>query len=138
MKKSIWFNQIGLFQKLLFEKYTFFTGVPDSSLRVFIEEVNKFNLINVVATHESQAIGIAVGAEMAGKKSCVYLQNSGIGNVVNPISSLCLPFKIFPLLIIGHRHTIPQHEVMGRTDEKILDLLEYKNYILVKKDNDVK
>jgi phosphonopyruvate decarboxylase len=91
-----------------------------------------------MATHESQAIAIAVGAELAGKKSCVYLQNSGLGNIINPLTSLCIPFNIRPLLVIGHRHTLTQHKVMGEVDEDILNLLEYENYILVKGDNNVK
>ena len=90
---------------------------------------------HVIATNEGQAIGIAVGAELAGKKSCVYLQNSGLGNIINPITSLCIPHYINPLLVIGHRHTLPQHKVMGEIDEKLLDLIGYSPYIIVKGSN---
>ena len=85
-----------------------------------------------------QAIGIAVGAELAGKKACVYLQNSGLGNTINPLTSLCLPHGIEPLLIIGHRHTLPQHRIMGETDDDLLKLIGYKNYIIVEGDNNAK
>lgn len=115
----------------------FFTGVPDSLLRPIIDYIKSSNYPNIVGANEGQCIGIAVGAELAGKKSCVYLQNSGIGNILNPLTSLCIPYNICPLLVIGHRHTLPQHKVMGETDAQILDLIGYKNYIIVSGDNNV-
>ena len=125
-------------QQLLDEGYNFFTGVPDSGLKPLINEIIESGMEHIIATNEGQAIGIAVGAELAGKKSCVYLQNSGLGNIINPITSLCIPHNVKPLLVIGHRHTLPQHKVMGEIDEKILDLINYPSYIIVKGDNNVK
>ena len=127
-----------LFSKLVDDGYTFFTGVPDSGLKPFINDIIESEFEHVIATNEGQAIGIAVGAELAGKKSCVYLQNSGLGNIINPITSLCIPHDIRPLIVVGHRHTLPQHKVMGEVDEKMLDLINYSPYILVKGDNNVK
>ena len=127
-----------LFNKLESEGYNFFTGVPDSALKVFQNDIISSNYENIIATNEGQSIGIAFGAELAGKKSCVYLQNSGLGNIINPLTSLCIPFNITPLLVIGHRHTLEQHKVMGETDEKILQTIGYKNYIIVRGDNNVK
>ena len=127
-----------LFEKLIKEGYEFFTGVPDSGLKPFINDILNSGVKHVTATNEAQAIGIAVGAELAGKKSCVYLQNSGLGNVINPITSLCIPHDVRPLLVIGHRHTLPQHKVMGEIDKKLLDLMNYSPYIIVKGDNNVK
>jgi hypothetical protein len=49
-----------------------------------------------------------------------------------------MPFNITPLLVIGHRHTLEQHKVMGETDEKILQTIGYTNYIIVRGDNNVK
>ena len=118
--------------------YDFFTGVPDSGLKTFINEILASDTFHVSATNEGQALGIAVGAELAGRKTCVYLQNSGLGNLINPLTSLCIPHKIYPLLIIGHRHTLPQHKVMGEVDEKLMKLVNYPNYIIVRGDNNVK
>jgi len=126
------------FQTLIKDGYNFFTGVPDSGLKPFINEIIESGVKHIIATNEGQAIGIAVGAELAGKKSCVYLQNSGLGNIINPITSLCIPHDVRPLLIIGHRHTLPQHKVMGEVDEQILDLIDYLPYIIVKGSNSVK
>ena len=118
-------------QQLLDDGYEFFTGVPDSGLKPFINEIIESGVKHVIATNEGQAIGIAVGAELAGMKSCVYLQNSGLGNCINALTSLCIPHNIHPFLVIGHRHTLPQHEVMGRVDKEMLELIGYNNYIIV-------
>ena len=127
-----------LFENIKNLGYNFFTGVPDSALKSFQNDILKSKFEHVIATNEGQAIGIAFGAEIAGKKSCVYLQNSGLGNIINPLTSLCMPFKVQPLLIIGHRHTLEQHTVMGETDEKILNIIGYKNYFIIKGENNAK
>ena len=71
-------------------------------------------------------------------KACVYVQNSGVGNLVNPLTSLCIPSGVNPLVVIGHRHTLPQHKIMGETDKKIMDTIGYENYIIVHGANNVK
>ncbi len=126
------------FKSLLDDGYNFFTGVPDSGLKYFINDIIESDVKHIVATNEGQAIGIAVGAELVGKKSCVYLQNSGLGNIINPLTSLCIPHDICPLLVIGHRHTLPQHKIMGEVDDDLLKLIGYANYIIVQGDNNVK
>ena len=126
------------FKSLLDDGYNFFTGVPDSGLKYFINDIIESDIKHIVATNEGQAIGIAVGAELVGKKSCVYLQNSGLGNIINPLTSLCIPHDICPLLVIGHRHTLPQHKIMGEVDDDLLKLIGYANYIIVQGDNNVK
>ena len=127
-----------LFENLIKQGYNFFTGVPDSALKPLQNSILKSDFKHVIATNEGQAVGIAFGAEISGKKSCIYLQNSGLGNIINPLTSLCIPFKINPLLIIGHRHTLEQHRIMGESDEKILQTIGYTNYIIIKGENNVK
>ena len=119
------------------ESYDFYTGVPDSGLKSFIREIEDSGFKHIPAVNEGQAIGIAVGAELAGMKSCVYLQNSGLVNCINALTSLCIAHDVYPLLIVGHRHTLPQHEVMGRGDKEMLDLIGYIDYIIVDGDNNV-
>ena len=128
----------GLFKDLIAQGYNFFTGVPDSALKVFQNDIINSNFPNIIATHESQAVAIAFGAQLVGKKPCVYLQNSGLGNLINPLTSLCMPFGVNPLLVIGHRHTLPRHKIMGETDEQILKVIGYKNYIIVHGANNAK
>ena len=127
-----------LFNDLRAEGYAFFTGVPDSALKKFQNDIINSGCSHIIATHESQAVAIAFGAMLGGKKACVYLQNSGLGNIINPLTSLCMPFDIMPLLVIGHRHTLPQHKIMGEVDKELLDLIGYKNYIIVRGVNNVK
>tara|TARA_R110000824_G_scaffold127917_1_gene288579 strand:- start:7311 stop:7706 length:396 start_codon:yes stop_codon:yes gene_type:complete len=127
-----------LFNQLLGQGYDFFTGVPDSGLKEFQNAILENGISHIGALNEGHAIGLAVGAELAGKKSCVYMQNSGLGNAINPLTSLCQPHEIYPFLVIGHRHTLPQHKTMGKIDEKLLKLMRYKNYMIVHGDNNVK
>ena len=129
---------LSLLEKLQREGYSFFTGVPDSGLKEFQNEILERQLHHVPAVNEGHAVGIAVGAELAGHKACVYMQNSGLGNALNPLTSLCIPHGIFPLLVVGHRHTLPQHKVMGEKDAGLLDLINYKNYLIIRGDNNVK
>ena len=58
--------------------------------------------------------------------------------IINPLTSLCLPSNVCPLLVVGHRHTLPQHRIMGEVDKKILELIGYDNFILVTGDNNAK
>jgi len=127
-----------LFEFLRAQGYDFFTGVPDSALKKFQNDIIKSDLPHIPAVHESQAVAIAFGALLAGKKPCVYLQNSGLGNTINPLTSLCMPFGLNPLLVIGHRHTLPQHKIMGEVDKDLLGLIGYKNYLIIEGNNNVK
>lgn len=127
-----------LLDDLITRGYNFFVGVPDSTLKPFINAIINIGVKHIMATNEGQAMGIAVGAELAGKKSCVYLQNSGLGNIINPLTSLCIPCNIKPLLIIGHRHSLPQHLIMGNIDKQLLTLIGYTDYILINGDNNAK
>jgi len=123
------------------KNHTFFSGVPDSLLAVFIDAIkDRKEAQHVPAVNEAHAIAIAFGAMLAGEDACVYLQNSGLGNIINPITSLCMPAQIYPFLIIGHRHTLEQHLIMGELDEKIMALLGYPQdrYFLVHGDNNEK
>ena len=115
--------------------FTFFTGVPCSYLTPVINGViNSKKIKYIGATNEGESIGIASGAWLAGKKSVVMIQNSGLGNTINPLTSLNYPFKI-PILLIttwrGDPKIIdePQHKLMGKITQKILLLSKVKNEI---------
>ena len=126
----------GLLERLIAEGYDFFTGVPDSGLREFIADLASLPPgRHVSATWEAEAVGIAAGAFLAGHKPCVYLQNAGLGHIVNPLTSLCIPYGIDLLLVVGHRHTLPQHRVMGEVDERLLQLLGWTSYLIVRGEN---
>src|SRR4051794_37656011 len=126
----------GLLPELRQDGYDFFTGVPDSGLKAFIADAYRLPLEHhVPATREDEAVAIAAGASLAGRRACVYLQNAGLGHTVNPLASLCIPYELDLLLVVGHRHTLPQHRVMGDVDERLLELLGWDNAIFVHGDN---
>lgn len=109
--------------------YTFFTGVPCSLLKPLINHVIQNNDLDyVTATSEGEAVGIAVGAYLAGRKAVVMCQNSGLGNTINPLTSLNFPFRIPILLIVTLRgepglNDEPQHALMGQITGELLDTL---------------
>jgi sulfopyruvate decarboxylase TPP-binding subunit len=129
-------SDVGLLAELLGQGYDFFTGVPDSGLKAFIADVYDLpDRQHVPATIESEAIGLAAGAYLAGHRPCVYLQNAGLGHTVNALASLCIPYEIDLLLVIGHRHTLPQHRVMGEVDRQLLELIGWERYLIVAGEN---
>ena len=110
--------------------YSQFAGVPCSFFTSFLNYViNDPRLDYVGATSEGEAVGITMGAALAGRKTVTMCQNSGLGNMVNPLTSLNHPFRIPTLLIVTWRgqpgvKDEPQHEQMGRIMHGLLDTLE--------------
>ncbi|MBI2432672.1 MAG: phosphonopyruvate decarboxylase [Candidatus Hydrogenedentes bacterium] len=110
--------------------YSQFAGVPCSFLTPFINFViDNPTLDYVGATSEGEAAGISLGAYLAGRKTVTMCQNSGLGNMVNPLTSLNYPFRVPTLLISTWRgqpgvKDEPQHEQMGRIMHSLLDVLE--------------
>ena len=107
------------------------TGVPCSFLKGLINEVIDSPAVRwVPATNEGDAVAIAAGAELGGTRSVVLLQNSGLGNAVNPLVSLTRVFEIPALLVITLRGDPegapdePQHAFMGAITTEMLELLD--------------
>ena len=124
----------------------FFTGVPDSVLKELSQYLqSKKNSKHVLATNEGSAISIGIGYYLSQKKlPCVYMQNSGLSNALNPLISIAHPkvYSIPLILIIGWRGSPkikdePQHNVKGKITEKILKLLNIK-YTVIRSKNDLK
>ncbi|MFA5942641.1 MAG: phosphonopyruvate decarboxylase [Candidatus Paceibacterota bacterium] len=119
---------------------TFFTGVPDSLLKDFIAYLEETAVQgnHVTAANEGGAVGIAAGYHLAtGNVPAVYMQNSGLGNAINPLTSLADPevYAIPLLLIIGWRgepgvRDEPQHITQGRITVNLLEALEIPYAIL--------
>lgn len=107
----------------------FCTGVPCSFLTPFINRViGDPAMAYVGAASEGEAVAIAAGAWLAGRETAVICQNSGLGNAVNPLTSLNHPFRIPTLLIVTWRagpglKDEPQHEVMGAITPQLLDVI---------------
>lgn len=128
------------YQALLDEGISFFTGVPDSLLKSFCAYVSDHADPgkHIIAANEGSAIALASGYHIAtGKVGLVYMQNSGMGNAVNPILSLADPevYSIPVLLLIGWRgrpgvYDEPQHIKQGRITAALLDSLEVPYKVL--------
>ena len=107
--------------------FSFYTGVPCSFLTPLINRViSEPALAYVGAASEGEAVAIAAGAWLAGRRTVVMCQNSGLGNTVNPLTSLNHPFRIPTLLVVTWRGQPglgdePQHELMGQVMGPLLD-----------------
>jgi phosphonopyruvate decarboxylase len=110
--------------------YSQYAGVPCSFLTSLINYVIDDPALDYIgATSEGEAVGITFGAFLAGRKTVTMCQNSGLGNMVNPLTSLNYPFRVPTLLIITWRgqpevKDEPQHEQMGRIMHRLLENLE--------------
>ncbi len=118
----------------------FYAGVPDSLLKDFCAYVTDHTPPeeNVITANEGGAMALAAGYHLAtGKVGCVYMQNSGFGNVVNPLTSLADKevYAIPMLLIVGWRgepnkKDEPQHVKIGRVQREIIASLELDHEVL--------
>ncbi|MEE9301204.1 MAG: thiamine pyrophosphate-binding protein, partial [Alphaproteobacteria bacterium] len=123
--------------------FDFFTGVPCSFLTPIINRViGEPGLRYVGATSEGEAVAIAAGAWLAGRKTVVMCQNSGLGNMVNPLTSLNHPFRIPTLLIVTWRGQPglvdePQHELMGRICSDLLEEMLIPHALFPKSEGEV-
>ncbi len=114
--------------------YSFFSGVPCSYLTPLINGViGADGLTYCGATSEGEAVAMAAGAWLAGRKAVIMCQNSGLGNMVNPLTSLNAVMRIPCLLVVtwrgepGGKPDEPQHELMGQVTRPLLDLLGIPN-----------
>ena len=128
----------------LLRGFEFFAGVPDSQLKaVCVWLLDRYGLDpahHVIAANEGNAAALAAGYHLAtGKTPVVYLQNSGLGNIVNPAASL-LNGKVYGipcLFIVGWRgepgvHDEPQHVFQGEITLSLLDNLDIPAFVLDK------
>ena len=109
--------------------FDFYTGVPCSFLTPLINGVLSDRALSYVgAASEGEAVAIAAGAWLAGRRTVVMCQNSGLGNAVNPLTSLNFPFRIPTLFVTTWRgqpglKDEPQHELMGQITHDLLRLM---------------
>ena len=134
---------IEFFKILENHKIIFFTGVPDSLLKEFClcldEHVS--NKYHIITANEGNGVALGAGYHLAtGKVPLVYMQNSGLGNALNPLLSLCDQnvYSIPMLLLIGWRGepgTIdePQHVKQGKVQLALLNAMDVP-YEIISKD----
>jgi len=123
----------------------FYAGVPDSLLKNLCAYITDHAdaAHNIIAANEGATVGLAAGHYLAtGKPACVYMQNSGEGNIINPLASLTDEevYNIPVLLLIGWRgrpgvHDEPQHVKQGKVTTGLLNVMGV-NYEVLSKDED--
>ncbi len=122
----------------------FYTGVPDSQLKALCNYLmNTYGIDpahHIIAANEGNCTALAAGYHLAtGKVPVVYMQNSGEGNIINPVASL-LNDKVYAIpviFIIGWRgepgvHDEPQHIYQGEVTVKLLDDMDIKSFVISK------
>ena len=122
-----------------------FAGVPDSLLKNICAYItDHFDAAhNIIAANEGAAVGLAAGHYLAtGQPACVYMQNSGEGNIINPLASLTDQevYNIPVLLLIGWRgrpgvHDEPQHVKQGKVTTGLLNVMGVNYEVLSKEEN---
>ena len=122
----------------------FYTGVPDSQLKPLCDYLmNTYGIDSrhhIIAANEGNCTSLAAGYHLAsGKVPVVYLQNSGEGNIINPVASL-LNDKVYAIpvvFVIGWRgepgvHDEPQHIYQGEVTLRLLDDMDISSFVIGK------
>ena len=130
MKES---TQRKIFQYFLKKNIENFVGVPDSTLKFFIDEGIQTKKV-IIATREEEAIGIACGMQLSNSPSLVFMQNAGFANSISTIASLVDLYKIPLIFMIGWRGYLktdaPEHLKIGKIQNKLLQALDLKTKII--------
>lgn len=125
------------------KKYEFFAGVPDSQLKPlcnYLMYTYGISKQHIIAANEGNAVALAAGYHLAtGKVPVVYMQNSGIGNIINPVASL-MNDKVYGIpciFIVGWRgepgvHDEPQHIYQGEVTIRLLEDMDIRTFIIGK------
>jgi sulfopyruvate decarboxylase subunit alpha/phosphonopyruvate decarboxylase len=125
-----------IFQYFQKNKIENFVGVPDSTLKHFIDEGLRHEKI-LIANREEEAIGIGAGMILAGSSTVMFMQNAGFANSISTITSLIQLYQIPMIFLIGWRgylkNDAPEHEKIGQIQPKLLENLELENRILTEK-----
>ena len=130
-----------IFNYLLNKKIKNFIGVPDSTLKNFIDEGIKKKKV-IITTREEEAIGIACGMQLSNSPSLVFMQNAGFANSISTIASLVDLYEIPLIFLIGWRGYLaddaPEHLKIGKIQPELLKIIGLKSQILTEKNWKVK
>ena len=125
-----------IFHYLKKNKIENFIGVPDSTLKHFIDECQKKNRI-IISTREEEAIGIATGMTLSKSSSLVFMQNAGFANSISTITSLVQLYEIPLIFLIGWRGYLsddaPEHLKIGKIQPDLLKIIGLKSKIITEK-----
>jgi len=110
-----------------------FIGIPDSTMKHFIDEMLKKKKI-IITTREEEAIGIATGMILSNSPTLVFMQNAGFANSLSTITSLVQLYKIPILFVIGWRGFLkddaPEHIKIGKIQPDLLRIIGLQSKII--------
>ena len=125
-----------IFDYLIKNKIKNFVGVPDSTMKYFIDQGLKCKKV-LLTTREDEAIGIAAGFALSKSNSLVFMQNAGFANSISTITSLVQLYEIPLIFLIGWRGFLsddaPEHVKIGKIQPRLLNTLSLENRILSEK-----
>ena len=125
-----------IFDYLIKNKIKNFVGVPDSTMKYFIDQGLKCKKV-LITTREDEAIGIAAGFALSKSNSLVFMQNAGFANSISTITSLVQLYEIPLIFLIGWRGFLsddaPEHVKIGKIQPRLLNTLSLENRILSEK-----
>ena len=129
-------HQRKIFDYLVKNKIENFIGVPDSTMKFFIDQGFKRKKV-LIATREEEAIGIASGFALSKSNSLVFMQNAGFANSISTITSLVQLYEIPLIFLIGWRGYLkkdaPEHAKIGKIQPNLLKILDLKRKIITDK-----
>ena len=129
-------HQRRIFDYLVKNKIENFIGVPDSTMKYFIDQGFKRKKI-LITTREEEAIGIATGFALSKSNSLVFMQNAGFANSISTITSLIQLYEIPLIFLIGWRGYLkkdaPEHLKIGKIQPNLLKLLDLQGKIITDK-----
>ena len=129
-------SQRKLFNLFLKKGIENFVGVPDSTMKYFIDEGLEKKKI-LIATREEEAIGIATGMSLSDTKTVVFMQNAGFANSLSTITSLVQLYKIPMIFLIGWRgylpNDAPEHLKIGKIQPDLFKVIGLKSKIITEK-----
>ena len=133
MKEDI---QRKLFDHLLKNKISNFVGVPDSTMKYFIDQGLKKKKV-LITTREEEAIGIATGMSLSDSKSLVFMQNAGFANSLSTITSLVQLYHIPIIFLVGWRGYLsgdaPEHKKIGEIQPDLIKILKLPSKVITEK-----
>lgn len=121
--------QEGLWQAIEGLEIDFVTGVPDSDFKGLIADLETTQLGEryVLATREDNAIAMAVGARLAGRKPLMFMESSGVGNAIDALTSLAMVYEVPMVILISwagyEGRDIPHHNVIGEPLRPLFETL---------------
>ena len=129
-------HQRRIFDYLVKNKIENFIGVPDSTMKYFIDQGFKRKRV-LIATREDEAIGIASGFALSKSNSLVFMQNAGFANSISTITSLVQLYEIPLIFLIGWRGYLkkdaPEHVKIGKIQPNLLKILDLQGKIITDK-----